>query len=108
MCLTACLRGYVLSRLCPLSLRTTELLPLYTALNRNAGYVACFFLIVMGIFSKFATALTAILAPVLGRMVTFFFTSVAVSGARIIATIPFTRRTRFILTAALSLGLEQS
>ena len=58
----------------------------------------------MGIFSKFAAALTAIPASVLGGMTTFLFASVAVSGARIIATIPFTRRTRFILTAALSLG----
>jgi uracil-xanthine permease len=72
--------------------------------NRKAGYAACFFLIVMGIFSKFAAALTAIPASVLGGMTTFLFASVAVSGLRIIATIPFTRRTRFVLTAALALG----
>jgi hypothetical protein len=103
MDLTTCLLGYVLSRTCPLSLRTTELLPSHTAPNRNAGYAACFFLIITGIFS---TALTAILASVLGRMITFFFVTIAVSGARIIATVPFTCRTRFILTAALSLGLD--
>jgi NCS2 family nucleobase:cation symporter-2 len=72
--------------------------------NRKAGYAACFFLIIMGIFSKFAAALTAIPASVLGGMTTFLFASVAVSGIRIISTVPFTRRTRFILTAALSLG----
>jgi len=72
--------------------------------NRKAGYAACFFLIVMGVFSKFAAALTAIPASVLGGMTTFLFASVAVSGIRIISTVPFTRRTRFILTAALSLG----
>ncbi|KAF8863224.1 Xanthine/uracil permease [Acephala macrosclerotiorum] len=72
--------------------------------NRTAGYWAVFFLIVMGIFSKFAAALVAIPASVLGGMTTFLFASVAVSGLRIIATIPFTRRTRFILTAALSVG----
>ncbi|TVY49464.1 Purine permease [Lachnellula occidentalis] len=72
--------------------------------NRKAGYAACFFLIVMGVFSKFAAALTAIPASVLGGMTTFLFASVAVSGIRIIATVPFTRRTRFILTAAMSLG----
>jgi len=72
--------------------------------NRKAGYAACFFLIVMGIFSKFAAALTAIPASVLGGMTTFLFASVAVSGLRIIATITFTRRTRFVLTAALALG----
>lgn len=34
--------------------------------NRKAGYCCCFFLIVMGIFSKFAAALVAIPASVLG------------------------------------------
>lgn len=72
--------------------------------NRKAGYSACFFLVVMGIFSKFAAALVAIPAPVLGGMTTFLFSAVAVSGVRIISTVPFTRRNRFILTAALSLG----
>jgi len=72
--------------------------------NRKAGYAACFFLIVMGVFSKFAAALTAIPSSVLGGMTTFLFASVAVSGIRIISTVPFTRRTRFILTAAMSLG----
>lgn len=72
--------------------------------NRTAGYWAVFFLIVMGVFSKFAAALVAIPAAVLGGMTTFLFASVAVSGLRIIATVPFTRRTRFILTAALSVG----
>ncbi|KAI9761085.1 MAG: hypothetical protein M4579_001237 [Chaenotheca gracillima] len=73
--------------------------------NRKAGYACCFFLLIMGIFSKFAAALVAIPAPVLGGMTTFLFSAVAVSGLRIIATVPFTRRTRFILTAAMSVGL---
>ncbi|MCJ1303544.1 hypothetical protein MMC08_006354 [Hypocenomyce scalaris] len=72
--------------------------------NRKAGYAACFFLIIMGIFSKFAAALVAIPSPVLGGMTTFLFSAVAVSGIRIISTVPFTRRNRFILTASLSLG----
>ena len=73
--------------------------------NRKAGYGACFFLLIMGIFSKFAAALVSIPAPVLGGLTTFLFSSVAVSGIRIISTVPFTRRNRFILTAALSLGI---
>ena len=73
--------------------------------NRKAGYGACFFLLVMGIFSKFAAALVSIPSPVLGGLTTFLFSSVAVSGIRIISTVPFTRRNRFILTAALSLGI---
>lgn len=72
--------------------------------NRKAGYACCFFLIVMGIFSKFAAALVAIPASVLGGMTTFLFSAVAISGIRIISTVPFTRRTRFILTASMSLG----
>lgn len=72
--------------------------------NRRAGYAACFFLVIMGIFSKFAAALVAIPAPVLGGMTTFLFSAVAVSGIRIISTVPFTRRNRFILTAAMALG----
>ena len=72
--------------------------------NRKAGYAACFFLVVMGTFSKFAAALVAIPAPVLGGMTTFLFSAVAISGIRIISTISFTRRNRFILTAAMSLG----
>jgi NCS2 family nucleobase:cation symporter-2 len=37
-------------------------------------------------------------------MTTFPFTSVAVSGLAIISKVPFTRRNRFIMTAALALG----
>lgn len=73
--------------------------------NRKAGYAACFFLIVMGIFSKFAAGLVSIPSPVLGGMTTFLFSAVAVSGIRIISTVPFTRRNRFILTASLSIGI---
>jgi uracil-xanthine permease len=72
--------------------------------NRKAGYCCCLFLIIMGVFSKFAAALVAIPSPVLGGMTTFLFSAVAVSGIRIISTVPFTRRNRFILTAAMSVG----
>lgn len=73
--------------------------------NRKAGYCCCFFLVVMGIFAKFAAALVAIPASVIGGMTTFLFTSVAVSGIAIIAKgVPFNRRNRFILTAGLALG----
>lgn len=58
----------------------------------------------MGLFAKFAAALVAIPSAVLGGMTTFLFAAVAVSGIRIISTMPFTRRNRFILTAAGALG----
>ncbi|KLJ13420.1 NCS2 family nucleobase:cation symporter-2 [Blastomyces silverae] len=73
--------------------------------NRKAGYCCCLFLVIMGIFSKFAAALVSIPSAVLGGMTTFLFASVAVSGMRIISTVKFTRRNRFILAAALSLGM---
>jgi xanthine/uracil permease len=72
--------------------------------NRTAGYACCFWLLIMGIFSKFAASLVAIPSSVLGGMTTFLFSAVAVSGIRIISTVPFTRRNRFILTAAMSVG----
>lgn len=72
---------------------------------RTVGYWCCFFLIVMGVFSKFAAALVAIPSAILGGMTTFLFTSVAVSGLKIISSIPFTRRDRFVLTCSLMFGL---
>ncbi|KAF2801371.1 Xanthine/uracil permease [Mytilinidion resinicola] len=72
--------------------------------NRKAGYACCFWLLVMGIFAKFAAALVAIPSAVLGGMTTFLFSAVAVSGVRIMSTVPFTRRTRFVLTCGLSVG----
>lgn len=58
----------------------------------------------MGIFAKFAAALVSIPYSVLGGMTTFLFAAVASSGIRIISTMPFTRRNRFILTASFTLG----
>ncbi|KAF2762916.1 purine permease [Pseudovirgaria hyperparasitica] len=72
--------------------------------NRKAGYACCFWLIIMGIFAKFAAALVAIPSAVLGGMTTFLFSAVAVSGMAILHTVPFTRRNRFVLTAAFTLG----
>ncbi|AGO10889.1 AaceriAFR622Wp [[Ashbya] aceris (nom. inval.)] len=73
--------------------------------SRTVGYWACFILIIMGIFTKFAAALVAIPKPVLGGMTSFLFTSVLVSGLKIISTVQFTRRDRFVLTAALMPGI---
>lgn len=73
--------------------------------NRKAGYACCFFLIIMGVFAKFAASLVAIPKAVLGGMTTFLFCAVAVSGMAIIARGGnFNRRTRFILTAGLAIG----
>jgi xanthine/uracil permease len=64
-----------------------------------------FFLIISGIFAKFAAALVAIPSAVLGGMTSFLFCAVAVSGIAIITRgVPFNRRNRFVLTAGLALG----
>ncbi|KAK9387783.1 hypothetical protein V1515DRAFT_615341 [Lipomyces mesembrius] len=70
---------------------------------QNNGF-CCVFLIIMGIFSKFAVALVAIPSLVIVVMAPFLFCSVAVSGLRIVSTVPLTRRKRFIRTAALSIS----
>lgn len=72
--------------------------------SREVGYWCCFFMVIMGVFSKFGAALVAIPKPVLGGMTSFLFTTVAVAGLKIISGIPFTRRDRFVLTGALLPG----
>ncbi|KAK4192152.1 putative uric acid-xanthine permease [Podospora australis] len=73
--------------------------------NRSAGYCCCLFLVIMGVFAKFAAALVSIPSAVLGGMTTFLFTAVAVSGMAIITKgVVFNRRNRFILTAGLAIG----
>lgn len=76
--------------------------------NASAGYVCCMFLILMGIFSKFGTLFLMIPDSVLGGMTTFLFANVASSGMRILAFLKWTRRDRFIVSAAISLGLGVS
>ncbi|KAL4784081.1 permease family-domain-containing protein [Aspergillus varians] len=73
--------------------------------NRKAGYCCCFFLVIMGIFTKFAAALVAIPSSVLGGMTTFLFSSVAISGVRIMCSLDWSRRNRFILTASFAIGM---
>ncbi|KAF9427356.1 hypothetical protein BGZ76_002370 [Entomortierella beljakovae] len=76
--------------------------------NASAGYMCCAFLILMGIFSKFGALFLMIPDAVLGGMTTFLFANVASSGMRILAFLKWTRRDRFIVSAAISLGLGVS
>ncbi|KAI1312624.1 hypothetical protein EDD11_002933 [Mortierella claussenii] len=73
--------------------------------NTMAGYMCCFFLILMGVFSKFGALFLTVPDPVLGGMTTFLFASVVVSGIRILSFLPWTRRERFIVATALTLGM---
>ncbi|KAG6868646.1 hypothetical protein C0993_012690 [Termitomyces sp. T159_Od127] len=72
--------------------------------NRGAGRWCCFFLVLFGVLGKISGVFLSIPNPVLGGVTTFLFASVAVSGARVLSYIKFTRRERFILAAALSFG----
>ncbi|KAK1753562.1 uric acid-xanthine permease [Echria macrotheca] len=100
----------IIAALCTITPMTTfaqnnGVIALTRCANRSAGYWACFFLVIMGVFAKFAAALVAIPSSVIGGMTTFLFCAVAVSGIAIIARgVPFNRRNRFILTCALSIG----
>ncbi|KAI5965894.1 uncharacterized protein KGF55_001258 [Candida pseudojiufengensis] len=73
--------------------------------NRTVGYWCCFFLIIMGIFAKFAAAIISIPKAVLGGMTSFLFSSVVISGIKIISGTEFSRRDRFVLTASILPGL---
>ena len=67
--------------------------------------IVCIFLNCYGSIAKFAGAITSIPKPVLGGMTSFLFCLVAISGIKIISTTEFTRRDRFVLTAAVLPGL---
>jgi NCS2 family nucleobase:cation symporter-2 len=73
--------------------------------NRAAGYWCCLFLFLMGIFGKFAGVFLAVPDAVLGGMTTFLFSTVAVAGIRILSYLKWTRRDRFIVSAAMTIGL---
>lgn len=76
--------------------------------NRVAGYWACFWLLLGGILGKVGGVFVAIPDAVVGGMTTFLFANVAVSGIRILGRLPWSRRDRFIIAAALSVGLGVS
>ncbi|QIX01191.1 hypothetical protein AMS68_006708 [Peltaster fructicola] len=73
--------------------------------SRRAGYCAAVVIFLMGVFGRFGAVFAAMPPSVLGGMQTFLYSTVAVAGLRVIALIPWTRRNRFILSAALGIGL---
>ncbi|GAA6014475.1 hypothetical protein JCM10207_001620 [Rhodosporidiobolus poonsookiae] len=72
--------------------------------SRIAGYACAFFLLLMGVFSKFGSVFVAMPTSLIGGLTVFLFAAVAISGLNILSHVPWTRRNRFIATAALSLG----
>lgn len=73
--------------------------------NRGAGRWCCGFLIFFGVLGKISGVFLSIPNSVLGGVTTFLFASVMTSGIRVLSTIRWQRRDRFILAAALSFGL---
>lgn len=74
--------------------------------SRAAGLACAGWLIVLGMFSKFAGVISSIPDAVLGGMTIFLFANVFISGIAILADAGVTkRRNRFILAMALGLGL---
>ncbi|GAA5869543.1 hypothetical protein JCM8547_001519 [Rhodosporidiobolus lusitaniae] len=74
--------------------------------SRLSGYTCAMWLFIMGIFAKFGAVFVAMPSSVIGGLTVFLFSSVAIAGLRILATVRWTRRARFIATAALSLGFS--
>jgi len=72
--------------------------------SRAAGISCACWLMVFGIFSKFAGFVASIPDCVMGGMTTFLFANVLVSGIAIVGS-SLTRRSRFILAMALGVGL---
>ncbi|KAF9977161.1 hypothetical protein BGZ73_006832 [Actinomortierella ambigua] len=72
--------------------------------NTMAGYMCCFFLILMGVFSKFGALFLTVPDAVLGGMTTFLFANVMVSGVRILSFLKWTRRDRFIVASSFVFG----
>lgn len=58
----------------------------------------------MGIFGKFGAVFGSMPPSVLGGMQVFLYSTIAVAGVRVLSLVEFTRRNRFILTAALGIG----
>ncbi len=102
--------GGILSALCTVTpqsvfAQNNGVINLTRVANRRAGYWCCVWLILLGILGKFAGAILAIPNSVLGGVTTFLFTAVAVSGLKILSTVNYSRRNRFILTASLAFGV---
>ncbi|KAL9934464.1 hypothetical protein V8E36_006920 [Tilletia maclaganii] len=75
--------------------------------NRNVGLFCCMFLIFFGVLGKIGGLVPAIPAPILGGVTTYLFSAVATSSLAILAKVKFTRRTCFVVAAALGPGSVQ-
>ncbi|KAG7337474.1 xanthine permease [Nitzschia inconspicua] len=73
--------------------------------SRRAGFGAAFWMIVLGVFGKFAGVITAIPDCVLGGMTIFLFANVLVSGINLTSNVDLnSRRNKFIMALSLAIG----
>jgi NCS2 family nucleobase:cation symporter-2 len=74
--------------------------------SRRAGFAAGFWLILLGVFGKFAGLITAIPDCVIGGMTIFLFANVMASGIALTGNIDLeSRRNKFILAMSLAIGV---
>jgi len=73
--------------------------------NKRVGYCCCLFLFVFGVLAKISAVIAVIPDCVLGGLTTFLFVSIVVGGVRILSTVEYTGRNRFIVASSLGLGL---
>ena len=73
--------------------------------SRLVGFGCAVWLLLFGIFGKVGAFFTSIPAPVLGGMTTLLFANIAISGIKVITSVPTTRRVRFIVATAAAFGL---
>jgi xanthine/uracil permease len=74
--------------------------------SRRAGYACGFWLILLGVFGKFAGVITSIPDCVLGGMTIFLFANVLASGIALTKNVDLdSRRNRFIMAFSMALGV---
>lgn len=75
--------------------------------SRRAGYACGFWLILLGVISKFAGIITSMPDCVIGGMTIFLFCNVLASGIALAGDIDLvgSRRNRFIMALSLALGV---
>ena len=74
--------------------------------SRRAGYACGMWLILLGIFGKFAGVITSIPDCVLGGMTIFLFANVLASGITLCSNVDLSsRRNKFILALSLAVGV---
>lgn len=74
--------------------------------SRRSGYACGFWLIFMGVFSKFSGLITSIPDAVLGGMTIFLFANVLVSGISLASSLDIhSRRNKFIMALSLAIGV---